>query len=51
MLRKFKAWRRKRSLRCRISEEWCGLFIGRRYCSTHRVYWDAPVQDCPKREV
>jgi hypothetical protein len=26
--------------RCRIDEEWCGLFIGRRYCATHEIYWD-----------
>ena len=25
---------------CRITEEWCGSFIGRRYCSTHDVHWD-----------
>lgn len=32
--------RKRRALRCRIDEEWGGLFIGRRYCSTHDLRWD-----------
>lgn len=29
-----------RAVKCRVDEEWQGLFIGRRYCSTHQVRWD-----------
>lgn len=29
-----------RRVRCRVDEEWEGLFIGRRWCATHQVYWD-----------
>lgn len=49
-----KAWwkdRREYSrLRCRIDEEWCGVFIGRRWCATHQVKWDGGG-DCPERTV
>ena len=34
--------------RCRISEEWGGLFIGRRFCSTHNARWDGGGP-CPVR--
>lgn len=31
---------------CQIEEEWGGLFIGRKSCSTHQAHWDGPG-DCP----
>ena len=47
-------WRERRRARktaklrqCRIDEEWCGSFIGRRFCATHDVYWDNGG-NCPK---
>ncbi len=30
---------------CKIDQEWCGLFIGRKYCSYHDVKFDSG--DCP----
>lgn len=39
---------KSRRNRCRVDEEWCGQFIGRRYCQTHGYRWDPPVeQPCP----
>lgn len=35
---------------CRISVEWTGHYIGRRYCSTHDVRWDSD-EPCPGRVV
>lgn len=35
---------------CRIDEEWHGLFIGRKYCSTHDEHWDPPRRTCPGLE-
>ena len=40
MIERLKAWRKRRADRCRIDEEWGGLFIGRRHCVTHNVVWD-----------
>ena len=34
------ARRDRRRRRCRVSEEWCGIFIGRRWCGTHEQRWD-----------
>lgn len=42
-------WRARRDAKrrqCRVTEEWCGSFIGRRYCSTHDYYWDWPERQC-----
>lgn len=47
---RFSDWRERRAKRCRVDEEWGGIFIGRRYCSTHREYWDGGGP-CPKEEV
>ena len=36
--------------RCKVKVkvEWCGAFIGRRYCSTHGVRWDGGSEtQCP----
>lgn len=43
-------WREYRRLRCIIDEEWCGVFIGRRYCARHNTRWDDGGL-CPKQEV
>ena len=44
-------WFKKRDPNaCRIEDEWQGIFIGRHWCSTHRVYWDGPLQDHPGPE-
>jgi len=43
----WKAFFRQRANRCRVDEEWCGLFIGRRYCSTHGYRWDPGQKPCP----
>lgn len=32
---------------CKISEEWGGVFIGRKYCTTHDEFWDPPTKECP----
>lgn len=32
--------RTRRRNRCRIAEEWSGVFIGRQHCLTHNVVWD-----------
>jgi len=44
---RLRAWRAARANRCRVDEEWCGLFIGRRYCSTHSYRWDPGEKPCP----
>lgn len=41
-------FKRRDPNRCRVDEEWCGSFIGRRYCSTHNVVWDNGGA-CPSR--
>lgn len=35
--------------KCRVTEEYGGAFIGRKYCSVHDVHWDGGG-DCPQRE-
>lgn len=43
-----KAWRRTvKARRCHIIEEWGGIFIGRRCCTTHNVVWDDGGR-CPR---
>lgn len=42
-----RACKEARRLACRVSEEWCGLFIGRRHCSTHNIVWDDGGR-CPR---
>lgn len=34
---------------CDITEEWGGLFAGRKHCCTHRTTWE--TGDCPGKEV
>lgn len=46
MLNRFKQWRKARRNRCRITEEWGGLFIGRQHCNTHLIHWDGGGR-CP----
>jgi hypothetical protein len=33
--------------RCSVTEEWQGLFIGRRHCHRHNVVWD-DGGNCPR---
>lgn len=33
-------WRQRKAAACRITEEWCGHFIGRRHCARHDTTWD-----------
>lgn len=40
MLTRLRRRRAAKRLECKVSEEWCGLFIGRRQCRTHNVVWD-----------
>lgn len=42
--------RQARRARCRVDEEWCGLFIGRRWCATHAIRWD-DGGPCPATRV
>lgn len=49
MMNRLRVWRKRRALHCRVDEEWCGVFIGRRWCATHEVYWDNGGP-CLKRE-
>lgn len=48
MIETWKAWRARRAARCRIDEEWDGLFIGRRHCARHSIVWD-DGGDCPRK--
>ena len=32
--------RASRAPKCKIDEEWGGVFIGRRWCATHQERWD-----------
>jgi hypothetical protein len=46
IMKRLVEWLEYRANKCRVSEEWCGSFIGRKHCTTHGYTWDFVEPSC-----